>query len=1025
MLERFPLVVDSQTPLSDLLKLMMRGKHDVSITETVQSIQTIEALSQKASYALVTQAQKLVGIFTERDLVKLTAYGDALDNVCVADVMTSPLISVSESALEDPLIVLGIFRQQRIRHLPVLKAGELLGVITTHSLRKAMQPKVVLKLRPVADVMTCDTVTASPDATLRELAQLMYTHRVSCVIIVGSRDAEALNNPLRQRPLGIVTERDIVQFRALSLDIHTVQARTVMSTPLACISPETSLWEAGQTMQRLRVRRLVVADRDGYLSGIVTQTSFLSVLNPTEMFTTVDVLQNQVERLKDERLTLLERLNQALANQVFEVERRFRLTFEQTAAGISNIDLQGRFVQVNRRLCQILGYSELQLLAKTIFDIVDPDDVGGVQRCLAKIMQGKVAVCTEDRRFRRSDAREVWLHITVSQVQTQQDCYLVLVAEDISERKQLELELEQHRHHLEELVTRRTAELQLEIIQRQAAERELFREKELAQVTLQSIGDAVVTTDDEGRVTYLNPVAEKLTGWSNTDAIGKPLAKVFVIVHASTRAPIENPVERVLREGIVTGLENNSMLLARDGAEYGIDDSAAPLRDRNGQMLGSVMVFRDVTQSRKVSQQLSWQAHHDSLTGLVNRRKFEDTLTAALDNAVHQENVLCYLDLDQFKVVNDTCGHTAGDELLQQVSSLIKQQVRSVDTLARLGGDEFGLILHGCRLAEATAVAEKIRLAIHEFRFPWNDVIFRIGASIGLARIDADFLNIEAVIRAADAACYQAKTKGRNRVWTYQADDLEILQQRGQQQWSLRIRQALERDQFCLYQQPVRTAQSGQPTHYEILLRMVDTNGCLIMPGQFLPAAERYDLMVAIDRWVVTHFFEYLSNQEPLSSDITYMVNLSGVSLGDDAFRLFLVNQLSDFHLSSKRICFEITETAAVRNLSQAAEFMHHLRKLGFSFALDDFGSGMSSFAYLKTLPVDYVKIDGKFITDMSVDDTAVAIVKSIHNVVRVMGLQTIAEFVETEKLFDLVQQIGIDLVQGYYVARPTPLLSS
>lgn len=1023
MLDQPPLVVDGRTPLGTLLTWMSQGVPDVPGSYESNVTESDRSVNPRVGYALVTEHQELVGIFTERDLVKLTAQDRDITVLCVADVMTSPLITLSEADLDDPLSVLGILRKYQIRHLPVLREGNLLGVVTTQSLRKAVQPKVLLKLRPVADVMTSEVMTSVPETTLIELAQLMVANRVSCVVIVEAAASGRLPNS-SQRPLGIVTERDIVQFRALLLDVNTVTARRVMSTPLVLVQPETSLWDASQMMQRLRVRRLVVADRLGYLAGIVTQTSFLSVLNPIEMAGTVEVLQQQVEQLKDERLHLLGQLNQALTQQVAESEQRFQLTFEQAAAGIANIDLQGQFLQVNRRFCGMLGYSETQLMAKTAFDIIHPAHLAEIKRGLKRLLRAEITAFTYDKRCLRGDGTEIWLHVTISQAHTPEDKYLVLVAEDISERKQLEQELEEHRHHLSDLVAMKTAELQLEIAQRQAAERELFREKELAQVTLQSIGDAVVTTDDIGRITYLNPIAEKLTGWTHAEAVGRLLTSVFIIVRAGTRDPLENPVERVLREGSISALEQDSILLARDGTEYGIDDSAAPLRDRNGQMLGSVMVFRDVTQSRKIAQQLSWQASHDSLTGLANRRQFEAILKATLENSLSQHHVLCYLDLDRFKIVNDTCGHNAGDDLLQQVASIIKQQVRGVDTLARLGGDEFGLILHGCRLPEAAVIAEKIRAAIHELRFTWNDVIFRIGVSIGLAKIAADMPNIESVLSAADAACHQAKTRGRNRVRVYQADDSGIVQQRGQQQWSIRIKQALEQDRFCLYQQPIVFTKTNQSTHSEILLRMVDDTGYLISPSQFIPAAERYDLMVLIDRWVITHFFGYLAQQQVLSPEITYMINLSGVSLGDEAFRLFLIEQLTNFHLSSQRICFEITETAAVRNLSQAAEFMHHLKKLGFSFALDDFGSGMSSFAYLKTLPVDYVKIDGKFITDMALDEAAIAIVEAIHNVAQVMGLQTIAEFVETEDLLNLVQKIDIDLMQGYHIADPAPLIN-
>ncbi|NJN22254.1 MAG: diguanylate cyclase [Leptolyngbya sp. RL_3_1] len=357
-------------------------------------------------------------------------------------------------------------------------------------------------------------------------------------------------------------------------------------------------------------------------------------------------------------------------------------------------------------------------------------------------------------------------------------------------------------------------------------------------------------------------MAEQLTGWTATTAQGKPLPEVFQIIHELTRQPAENPVEQSLREGCVTGLANHTVLISRDGTEYSIEDSAAPIRDREGRMIGAVMVFHDVTQSRELQQQLSWQASHDALTDLPNRWQFEQELTILLDNHYrHQHHVLCYLDLDQFKVVNDACGHIAGDELLRQVSRLIKGHIRAADTLARLGGDEFGILLRQCWVPDAKALAENIRAAIHNFRFIWQDKNFSIGVSIGLAVVDEKVRTLADILGAADAACYAAKNRGRNRVHIYQADDADLVRQRGERRWSVRIKQALEAQRFCLYRQAIAGtthADQAAPVHYEVLLRMIDDDGSLIAPGLFIPAAERYDLMTEIDSWVVRTFFEAL-----------------------------------------------------------------------------------------------------------------------------------------------------------------------
>ncbi|MGP1375295.1 MAG: EAL domain-containing protein [Almyronema sp.] len=567
-----------------------------------------------------------------------------------------------------------------------------------------------------------------------------------------------------------------------------------------------------------------------------------------------------------------------------------------------------------------------------------------------------------------------------------------------------------------------------DISDRKRAEQALFEEKELAQITLQSIGDAVITTNAQGQVVYFNPIAEQLTGWSEAEAKGRPLLEVFQIINEITLEPAPNPIEQVLREGCVLALANHTALIHRDGTRYSIEDSAAPIRNREGEVVGSVLVFRDVTQARKLARQVSWQANHDALTGLVNRCYFEQKLTQAIESA-HQENqhhVLCYLDLDQFKVVNDTCGHIAGDELLRQLARLLRSGIRTIDTLARLGGDEFGILLYQCPLDRAIAIAEELRQAVHTFRFVWEQKSFGVGVSMGLVVIDAESLNLVSVMSAADAACYAAKDAGRNRVQVYQTDDVTLTHQRQERQWSVRIRQALEDHQLRLYHQPIISAAAEtNKAHTEILLRMVDAEGRLIRPAAFVSAAERYDLMPEVDRWVIrTCFAELQRHQTQSPSSLPYdlhALNLSGASLNDKYFLDFLREQFNHYKISPSSICFEITETAAICDLKKATHFMQELKSLGCWFALDDFGSGMSSFAYLKTLPVNFLKIDGRFIQDIDSDPTAYAIVESINHVGHVMGLQTVAEFVETEVAMQHLRQIGVDYLQGYGIAEPQP----
>ncbi|NUN65016.1 EAL domain-containing protein [Pseudanabaena biceps] len=566
-----------------------------------------------------------------------------------------------------------------------------------------------------------------------------------------------------------------------------------------------------------------------------------------------------------------------------------------------------------------------------------------------------------------------------------------------------------------------------EIVKNQRLTETCFAEKELAQVTLKSIGDAVITTDDQGNIKYFNPVAERLTGWTSKETEGRQISEVFIIVNEATRKPVENPIAEALLKGQIVGLAKHTILIARDGTEYAIEDSAAPIRDRQGKMIGAVIVFHDVTESRSLAHQLSWEASHDALTGLINRRGFEKQLIEAIASVQNsnQQHALCYLDLDQFKVVNDTAGHIAGDELLRQITALIQSGIRTSDTLARLGGDEFGLLLTQCPLSQAAQIAETLKDLVHEFRFVWNNQTFIVGVSIGVVAIDQTSQDLMEVMGAADAACYAAKDKGRNCVHIYRLDDGELIRQRGERHVVSKISRALETNRFCLYSQKILSLNSNSAAeHYEVLLRMLGENGEILSPNSFIPAAERYGLITEIDRWVVKTFFSNyhkLSKQQVLT-DSWYTINLSGTSIGSNHFLKFLIEQFPLHQIPPQNICFEITETAAIANFEQARYFISELKKIGCRFALDDFGSGLSSFAYLINLPVDYLKIDGAFVKNISHNSISQAIVEGFNRIAHAMNLQTIAEFVEDEAILGKLREVGVDYAQGYAIARPTPI---
>lgn len=565
-----------------------------------------------------------------------------------------------------------------------------------------------------------------------------------------------------------------------------------------------------------------------------------------------------------------------------------------------------------------------------------------------------------------------------------------------------------------------------DITERRALHAELAEQHELLRVTLQSIGDAVITTDAWGLVTWLNPVAERMTGWLSAEAKGRPVGMVFNIVHEETRAPSQNPVAACLQRGEVTGLASHTLLISREGHEYGIEDSAAPIRNERGDLLGVVLVFHDVTEQRRLSGEMSYRATHDALTGLVNRSEFESRLSRLLHKAHEErsEHALLYIDLDQFKLVNDACGHSVGDQLLQQVSKLLGDAVRSRDTLARLGGDEFAVILEHCTAEQAKRVAQQICERMDDFRFIHDGRRFRIGASIGLVPVDDRWGNAAAVMQAADTSCYAAKEAGRNRVHAWFDTDQAMRARHGEMQWATRLEQALDEDRFALHAQRLQ-ALDGQAhgLHAEVLLRLVDADGVVVLPGAFLPAAERFHLASRIDRWVLRHAIAALRTVADLSAIETLCVNLSGQSIGDRAFHRDALAILGEAGTDlCRRLCLEITETAAVTNMADAIVFIEQARALGVRIALDDFGAGASSFGYLKSLSVDLLKIDGQFVRDVVDDPLDDAAVRCFVDVARVVGVKTVAEFVDRPEVLERVREIGIDYAQGYLLHRPEPL---
>ena len=555
-------------------------------------------------------------------------------------------------------------------------------------------------------------------------------------------------------------------------------------------------------------------------------------------------------------------------------------------------------------------------------------------------------------------------------------------------------------------------------------ERELFEAKERAQVILASVGDAVISIDLEQRIDYANPVAEGLAGLEAERLIGRRFDEFFEIIDEIERTPDHHVIGQCLRTGHTATLSSNMLINRIDGREFAVEIIVAPTHDPAGQIIGAVLAMHDMTETRGLARKIAHQANTDPLTGLSNRNEFERILRKLLRKSREEdcEHVLCFIDLDHFKIVNDTCGHVAGDELLRQVAGILRRQIRDRDLLARIGGDEFALLLGECPMPRATEIVDNICREIKAFRFSWEGRLFQIGASIGLAQITPQSSDSVTVMRHADTACYMAKDRGRNGYYVYHEADEELSQRTGEMDWISRLTQALDEERFVLYSHRARPLRDDAP-YREILLRMRNHDDQIVSPMAFIPAAERHGLMADIDRWVIRAVLAHLGGGA--FEDETIAVNLSGASLSDGGLADFIIGEMRRHGVEGRRLCFEITETAAIANLVSAMSLIERLKAEGCRFALDDFGSGLSSFGYLKQLPVHFLKIDGVFVREMLDNHFDRAMVESINNIGHVMGLRTIAEFVEDESLLNQLVAMGIDYAQGYAIARPEPFIQT
>jgi len=542
--------------------------------------------------------------------------------------------------------------------------------------------------------------------------------------------------------------------------------------------------------------------------------------------------------------------------------------------------------------------------------------------------------------------------------------------------------------------------------------------------------DAVLRFDAVGSIDYWNPAAHRLLALTGSEARGKRFAEVGTLLSELSRQPLEDPIAACLERVEEIEAQEEAVLVTAAGPEFPVRFSVSPIRDGQEHLAGAVLVLRDVTQLRQRERQITYLASHDPLTGLINRRQFEQVLEEVLREVPQKgrRHLIFYLDLDEFKRINDTCGHLAGDEMLKQVTSLLLSKVRSSDVLARLGGDEFGVVLRDCPFDKALEIADAMREVVKDFRFTWEGRIFQIGVSIGVVPVDAE-VGREQLLRAADAACYVAKEKGRNRIQIFQPDDVDAASRFGDMQWIHRLQSALQEGRFHLYWQPLEAlgvreswASPGR-LRGEVLVRMED-EGEIVPPSAFVPAAERYRLMAALDRWVLKTLLRRLATARMVrdwAEGDCLGVNLSGQSLAETGFEEFVLKVIRESGIPPDRLCFEVSETAVIANLAAAQRFFVALKKVGCRLSLDDFGSGLASFGYLRSLPVDFLKINGEFVRAADQDPVARTIVESVHRIGHVLGIETVGKCVETPKVRQLLAAIGVDYAQGYQVAGVVP----
>jgi diguanylate cyclase (GGDEF)-like protein/PAS domain S-box-containing protein len=650
----------------------------------------------------------------------------------------------------------------------------------------------------------------------------------------------------------------------------------------------------------------------------------------------------------------------------------------------------------NHEAGELLGVPPESLVGRDVTDIIRPAYRNRSRKVIAEQLAGGQQAVRHELQLIDGEERARWVEATGTRMRYRGRSVILTVARDITYRKSVEATLGHGRHQ--------------------------------AQITLESLGEGVITADASGNIDYMNAAAEKLTGTVRAESIGKAFGDVVKLVDESDHRDLGDPVSRSLVKRKRVSMGRRALLVPVGGGnEISIDASASPIVGPNDAVTGAVIIMRDVSELRGLTREMSYQASHDPLTGLVNRREFERQLNSALDRVKAEDgrHMLCYMDLDRFKVVNDTCGHQAGDNMLREVAALLREHVRDSDTVARVGGDEFSVLLMSCPLDKARQIGDDICAAVRGYRFTWQDRIFDVGISIGIVEISQKSGGLEDILSAADSACYVAKQEGRGRVHVYSAKDEAAARQRGEIHWLRKLQTAISEERFELYTQPIISVAGRVPSGpaVEVLLRMNDPEEGLILPQEFIRAAERYQLIGELDRWVLQATLDAVSSGAiRLPDERSVAINLSGQTMAEPAFLDFVIECLDHSQLDPAQICFEVTESAVLGDIEHARRFIGVLHGMGCSFGLDDFGSDVGSLASLKGLDIDFLKLDGVYTHNLMTDSVSQEVVAAVTRLSMAVGFKVIAEQVEDQPSFDGLRDLGVNFIQGNYVEKPQAL---